>query len=312
MKCGAVQKQLMDYAVEKKSGTLPPHLQTHVESCTKCQQEWKNLQGWVSFLRSDDPWSPDNHFFDNLVERAVQEKRRGDLTEPAYRQIGKWNLFDWENWNALTLTHALSWAAVACILISVLGFGWNQWQEIGTVEYGSGNVIANNLFLQESVDTKTIDRNTYIQVPQRANCILRLEGGAQVMIASLSRVIIHDSRSVEIQKGKAYFDIPSGRGDFQVQVPEGTVQVLGTAFEISVDNEGSEVTVTRGLVQLSNGLQQKMVNPGQVGIFTFDQNINIQQAQSMNEVLQWIKNLQDEKNQSDLRKYYPSLAVPEN
>ena len=38
-----------------------------------------------------------------------------------------------------------------------------------------------------------------------------------------------------------------------------------------------------------NGLQQKMVNPGQVGIFTFDQNINIQQAQSMNEVLQWIK-----------------------
>lgn len=312
MKCSVIQSELLNYAIDGKAATLPLSIQSHVDSCPECKREWANMSGWVNLLQSKEKWQPEGNFIDVLVEKAMREKRRADLNEDTAREFLP-REEGWFSWLSLSPA-AWRYAAVAAILLVLclpaLWFGWNPWGTIGHFSYTQGNLIVmNNADMDIHKDTP-LSRGVVVQTTRNADCVLSLKKGTEVLVASMSRVVVISPRHVRVDRGKAYFDVTPGRGEFTVEIPGGSVQVLGTSFEVSVDDNQSKVTVTNGKVKVSNERAFITVNPGQSGTIQSMGAPVVQDVPNLNPVMRWVNDLRTQKNQNDLRTYYPSLAVP--
>lgn len=100
--------------------------------------------------------------------------------------------------------------------------------------------------------------------------LLVTEGTLQVAFASGAKVIIEGPSLFEIRGdneammewGKGSFQVPEQAVGYSVDTPWGRVIDLGTAFDLSVSNDGlAEVTVTEGEVRvIANGDQKELVS----------------------------------------------------
>jgi transmembrane sensor len=60
------------------------------------------------------------------------------------------------------------------------------------------------------------------------------------------------SRNAQLIRGRAYFDVAHDpRHPFRVSMGDASVTVLGTAFEVDLDQDGASVAVERGLVEVA-------------------------------------------------------------
>ena len=83
-----------------------------------------------------------------------------------------------------------------------------------------------------------------------------LADGTEVILNSESELTYNrnynkNSRSVHLV-GEAYFSVKKGNIPFNVLTPHGKISVLGTSFNIRTRNDGFEVGVNDGEVQVSN------------------------------------------------------------
>ena len=124
------------------------------------------------------------------------------------------------------------------------------------------------VFMQKDLAIGNISTQT-VSIPFGAQTQLRLPDGTFVWLNSGSTLTYSDNfskkRQVEL-KGEAFFDVVKGKSPFMVNTPWGTVEVLGTAFNVHVyENDEFSVTLERGIVNVSdNGEKQKiMMNPGE-------------------------------------------------
>lgn len=90
---------------------------------------------------------------------------------------------------------------------------------------------------------------------------LSLEDGSTITLASGSRVAVSFSeqkRNVELQKGEAFFDIAADPARvFQVRAAHMNVEVLGTRFNINTHKRTVLLTVSEGLVNVTDVRQQQ-------------------------------------------------------
>ncbi|MGC9330235.1 MAG: FecR domain-containing protein, partial [Candidatus Hinthialibacter sp.] len=150
-----------------------------------------------------------------------------------------------------------------------------------------------------------------VQTPQHAESIILLESGAEVCIAPLSRVTFLDGKTVRLDHGRAYFDIAKQESGFHVVLPHGAVKVLGTAFHISVAQGRSTVIVTRGVVQVFNANAAEKVFSGMESVIA--PSLRPSAPRPSTRILaqtRWVNQVRENRNQEELRKYYPSLAAP--
>jgi len=310
MKCRVIQSELLSFLIEGKGETIPEACESHLQTCDHCRAEWHRLQGWMNLLRPDETWTPENDFLDRLVETAMQEKRRASLTESTVRDLGLRNPQPW--FRRFTLTPRFSYAALLMMVVSlpVAFFLFNAVQRIGSVEYLSGNVLVQNTSAAGGAIGESLSRNAALQTAKDAEVILTLKGGTEVLVASMSRMVLSDARTVKLDRGCAYFDIPKGQGRFQVITPDGTVQVLGTAFSVNVGKEESVVTVLDGVVQVMAGTQNLRVARGFEGVFNRQAQASSRRAELNRQMVRWISSLRIKRNEDELRRYYPSLAGP--
>lgn len=313
MKCSAIQEQLLSAAIDGKAENLPAHLAAHLHTCEACRKEWVNLRGWTAALRAPDPWQPQGNFMDVLVERAMREKRRADLTEDTTRDlhlVGDESRFSWFSLPESFTRWAFSSALAIVLVAPLLFFAYGRWNTVGQFDYLQGNVIVMNGGSHPLAKESPVKRGATIQTPQQASTIIALENETELVIAPLSRVVIEDERNIRVERGKAYFDITPGHGEFHVTVPDGTVQVLGTAFEVSVEEGQSNITVTRGLVEITNGSQGLRVEGGQAGTLKRFETPIVKPVPSLIPTMRWVVQMRELKTEDDIRTYYPSLAAP--
>ncbi len=94
-------------------------------------------------------------------------------------------------------------------------------------------------------------------------------------VASFNSLGWKMSREVELKSGEAFFDVKKG-STFTVETPKVDVQVLGTSFDISVEDDRVEVSCKTGLVSVQQDERELVqLTPG-MKVTVFETGFDIQ------------------------------------
>jgi ferric-dicitrate binding protein FerR (iron transport regulator) len=143
-------------------------------------------------------------------------------------------------------------------------------------EYHSDKLSTNGKALVYNKDEKVIEKKyNYLTIPRGGKFFVELSDGTKVWINSDSKLkypvsfIKGDLREVELIYGEAYFEVAKStqnNGDaFSLKINEQYISVLGTVFNVKAYRDETEIltTLVEGSVLLSNGLNKKLLKPGQ-------------------------------------------------
>jgi transmembrane sensor len=118
------------------------------------------------------------------------------------------------------------------------------------------------LFLMKWLGTNTNDLPTYLSSSTVQNIVLA--DGTKVQLrpySSLTKVQTEKGTVRYFLEGEAYFDVTKDDNRlFEVQTAVGTIQVLGTQFNLSYRNQQMTVYLKEGLVSVENSAQTKAIN----------------------------------------------------
>lgn len=97
---------------------------------------------------------------------------------------------------------------------------------------------------------------------------INLQDGSKVLLdadSAMSVDITSDERRIKLLRGTAFFEVQPSSVPFIVDAANGHSRVLGTAFDVSVTEEGASVTLEHGSleVSLSNGPAHVVLRPGE-------------------------------------------------
>ncbi|NIG56776.1 FecR family protein [Chitinophaga sp. Cy-1792] len=124
---------------------------------------------------------------------------------------------------------------------------------------------------------------------------IRLSDGTQVWLNSATSLEFpatfgKTERSVNIS-GEAYFQVvPDATRPFRVHITnKGTIEVLGTAFNIAAykDDDKSATTLIDGAVKVSSGHSQQVLSPGQQAVISHQPDILLNTHPDLSQVLAW-------------------------
>ena len=131
---------------------------------------------------------------------------------------------------------------------------WTSWIDIllkGRLTLAYGLIIlilfplSYDAFSKKQVNTGAAQKESVLLVD-----------GTKVILNSESKLTYNrnynnNNRSVHLV-GEAYFSVKKGSIPFNIQTPHGKISVLGTSFNVRTRNDGFEVGVNDGEVQVSN------------------------------------------------------------
>lgn len=121
----------------------------------------------------------------------------------------------------------------------------------------------------------------------------RLDDGSVVRLAPRSRLRVSDAGRVRESwlDGEAYFAVAHDKSrPFHVRTRAGTVEVLGTRFDLRVEGDGLRLIVTEGRVALRTltGARREVV-AGEMGTVGSDGRINVEPVPDTADLMAWTK-----------------------
>ncbi|HEU4555550.1 MAG TPA: FecR domain-containing protein [Chitinophaga sp.] len=152
-----------------------------------------------------------------------------------------------------------------------------------------GHVVANDAAAGESMYAM----NT-LTVPIGKSYSITLSDGSLIWLNSASTLqfplsFSRGKREVTIN-GEAYLEVTKQAGNpFLVNTPHGTVQVLGTSFNVNAYDSGVvKVALVTGAVKFTSGKNEVTIHPGNEAVYKADKGITIQPFDE-DETLGWRK-----------------------
>jgi ferric-dicitrate binding protein FerR (iron transport regulator) len=141
--------------------------------------------------------------------------------------------------------------------------------------------------------TEAVVYNT-LTTPRAGQFQLALPDGTKVWLNNASSLRYPTSfsgptREVQLT-GEAYFEVAKNSTQpFLVKVPEGTVRVLGTSFNIKAytDEPAIKATLLTGKVSINTATHQSILSPGEQGVFDQDGIITVAKNIDTDEVIAW-------------------------
>jgi hypothetical protein len=243
--CLEVREQLSGWVDETPRCPLPAALQAHVAACPECRQAKDD------YLRLDDELNqiyaierkPD--FAAQIVARIKSPMSPMSVMPlPAALPRRRFRLFT---------------AAAAAAVVAIGAFvGWAYFsaRSSGEKEHLAG----------VEMPPPTARR---LPVPADLPMEFKLEG-AVVWVKGGSEVWEMAARHAAVKTGAAVFQVEKGAGTFLVDVPGGSIAVLGTEFSIRVDPENVRVSLREGSVRLAGAGKSATLQPGQTAVLTKD------------------------------------------
>ena len=121
----------------------------------------------------------------------------------------------------------------------------------GGLAAAAAALVAAFLFLPDPGDRSTL----YVTAPGEQRTV-NLADGSTIVMNGASRLSVRlsgEARLVEMASAEAAFDVaPDARRPFRVTVGESRIEVLGTAFDVRRDERSTRVSVSRGVVRVSD------------------------------------------------------------
>lgn len=110
---------------------------------------------------------------------------------------------------------------------------------------------------------------------RESRLMLSLAGPAEVKLAGESWLHVRSPREVRLEAGRAWLNVNRDVRLFRVCTPVGNVVVLGTVFEVEVEDGLMTVTCGEGRVHVENGIASRDLLPGeQVKVRAGDTELN--------------------------------------
>ncbi len=141
---------------------------------------------------------------------------------------------------------------------------------IGVVTQSAGNVQSQ---LDGKPELSVASIKDYVRCGQRyetgpdGKLMLTLQGPTDLKVAENSSVRVYDNREVSVEKGHIWLNVAKSDRQFRVNMPTGAITVLGTVFEVRVEDEKTTVTVQNGKVHVADRAGASEIQPGQQASF---------------------------------------------
>jgi hypothetical protein len=100
-------------------------------------------------------------------------------------------------------------------------------------------------------------------VGEGAGLILALAGPSHVKVGPNSRLRVRGERELVIEEGHAWLNVKEDVRLFRVSTPTGNIIVLGTTFDVRVEDDVTVVTVGKGRVHVENGVASRDLVSGE-------------------------------------------------
>jgi ferric-dicitrate binding protein FerR (iron transport regulator) len=139
---------------------------------------------------------------------------------------------------------------------------------------GTVNLNTSNMTLTYSSKDKSSSQFASIIVPAGKDYKLKLEDGSEIQLNSASEVrfalkFADNKREISI-KGEAYIKVaPNSSKPFYVTLPNGTIQVLGTEFNVNTYDAGvNKIALINGSLKLRSSIDSVLLKPGSEALQT--------------------------------------------
>lgn len=183
-------------------------------------------------------------------------RRRGQTSGATRHRAG------WATWGALV-------SAAAVVLFMV-----GRWSGQPSVVADGGGTLSASEFTTDTAEMATA----------------RLGDGSVVRLAPQSRLHVAPGgpkREVWLD-GEAFFAVAKDTAHpFAVRTRAGSVEVLGTRFNLRVDGTDLQLVVTEGSVALVSGIHRRLVVAGEVASVSDGGEPHIERPQSVDSLLTW-------------------------
>ncbi len=107
-------------------------------------------------------------------------------------------------------------------------------------------VVSASAFFLGSSEVRTLDKTSEVVLPDGSSVALNKN-----TTIAYNTFTWNFSRSVKLESGEAFFDVSEGE-KFTVSAPKGTVEVLGTSFNVSVSQKQFYVGCKTGKVRVAS------------------------------------------------------------
>ncbi|MBI1390675.1 MAG: hypothetical protein GC154_19770 [bacterium] len=304
-------RELTEWKLDHPGADPPPHLREAMKGDSSMEADWKSTQAWIAKLHQPDEWKPDDAFFERLTQNAVREKRRAALSDSTRRELSLertvWGIPVW----LLGWKPVLTAAVFLFVIAPASAWFYNAYETIGSVQFANGYVMTESASSPAVNRDAPIRRGQTIQTASAAQSVISLESGVHISLDSRSRITFNNAGEIALHMGRVYFDVPAGASGFKVNLPQGDVRVIGTSFSIEVTRDGDSILVTRGVVQVANSIDSKLVRQGNLSTLQKNAAPSVTPAPDVAAKVAWVRKLNDEWDKEDMKRYFPSLAAPE-
>ena len=180
------------------------------------------------------------------------------------------------------------YASVAACLLLLLGIGW-WWRTPrygDAVKYKKSVIVAKRMSTRQAVVTHKGDA-CKVSVPMGAEYNEMLKDGTKVVVNAGATLVypltfVGDRREVALT-GEAYFEVAHNKQNpFVVKTPTGSIEVLGTHFNVDASGGVTVVTLAEGCVRLHIGDRELIIRPGDQATMYSDARIEVKKVKVQN------------------------------
>ena len=189
--------------------------------------------GWIARLRSDQSSQEDLQSFALWLNQDSSHHRAMDQMMELWGDLGVVSKLPLDN-PSREAANGPRWIAASVALAACLVLAVFLWPQTGSLPEPEST----------RYQTAMGERST-ISLPDDSQVILNTD-------SSITVTYTEDQRHISLTQGEAWFEVaPNKQRPFHVDAGEARVTAIGTAFNIHLMDNGTDVTVTEGVVRVT-------------------------------------------------------------
>lgn len=185
----------------------------------------------------------------------------------------------WQRWGSIAAT---------VLIIGGAGWWWTAFHEQAPADGGAQTeLVLSQTMSRRYADIAEKDSKQVVSVPAGAEYSENLADGTKVIInasttLSYPKEFEGSRREVELS-GEAYFEVAhDDSAPFVVTTAAGTIEVLGTHFNVVADSDRTTVTLAEGSVRLRFSDREFLMKPGEQACMHSDGTIDVRHVNTQN------------------------------